>query len=166
MKGHEETDAGHGAQGHDHDEAHHDDGVTYASVDLPIGAGAVPPVVATQNLSAEADGLRFQLSLESQLRAGETSRVRMAVVNAQGRPFTQLEPLMGAFAHVVGFDVGATTMMHVHPDGAEPTTADARGGPALAFTLEPKVAGPQRLFVQVRANGCEVTAPFTLVIAP
>jgi hypothetical protein len=57
-------------------------------------------------------------------------------------------------------------MMHVHPDGAEPTTADARGGPALAFTLEPKVAGPQRLFVQVRANGCEVTAPFTLVIAP
>jgi hypothetical protein len=164
LKGHEEIDAGHGAEGHEHGEAHHDDGVTYASIDLPIGAGAVPPVAAAQSLSAEAGGLKFQLSLESQLRTGEAARVRMAVVDSQGRPFTQLEPLMGAFAHVVGFNVGATTMMHVHPDGAELTTADARGGPALAFTLEPKVAGPQRLFVHVKANGREVMVPFTLVV--
>jgi hypothetical protein len=74
--------------------------------------------------------------------------------------------LMGAFAHVVGFNAGAATMMHVHPDGAEPTTADARGGPTLAFTIQPEVAGSQRLFVQVRANGREVTVPFTLVVAP
>lgn len=166
LRGHEETDAGHGADGHEHGEGRHDDGVTYASVDLPIGAGAVPSVVATQSFSAEAGGLRFQLSLESQLRAGEASRVRMAIVDAQGRPFTQLEPLMGAFAHIVGFNPGATTMMHVHPDGAEPTDMSARGGPTLAFTLEPEVAGPQRLFLQVKANGSEIAVPFTLVAAP
>ena len=172
LNGHEE-DAGHGAEGHDHGEGghspgddHHDDAATYASVELPVGAGAAPSVAATQTLSAEADGLRFQLSLESQLRAGEAARVRMAVVDAQGRPFTQLEPLMGAFAHVVGFNPGATTMMHVHPSGAEPTTADARGGPTLAFTIEPEAAGPQRLFVQVKANGREATVPFTLVVTP
>lgn len=151
-----------GHEGHDD----HDAGVVYASADLPVGTGAVPPIAAAQSLSAEVEGLRFQVSMESTLRAGQSTRVRLAIVDAQGRPFTHLEPLMGAFAHVVGFNPGATTMMHVHPDGAEPTTLDARGGPTLAFTLEPEVAGPQRLFVQVKANGREITAPFTLVVAP
>jgi hypothetical protein len=154
----------HGKGGHSHDEDHHDAEVTYASVDLPVGAGAVPPVAATQALSATADGLRFQISLESSLRAGQATRVRLAVVDEVGRPYTQLEPLMGAFAHVVGFNPGATTTMHAHPDAAEPKDASARGGPTLAFTLEPEVAGPQRLFVQVKANGREVTVPFTLVV--
>lgn len=161
--GHDHGDD-HGKGGHSHGDDHHEDEATYASVDLPVGAGAVPPVAATQTLSAEADGLKFQLSLESALRAGQATRVRLAIVDAQGRPYTQLEPLMGAFAHVVGFNPGATTMMHVHPDGAEPKDASARGGPALAFTLEPEVAGPQRLFVQVKANGREVMVPFTLVV--
>jgi hypothetical protein len=155
----------HGDSGHSHGDAHHDAAVTFASMDLPVGGGAVPAVAPTQALSAEAEGLRFQLSQESSLRVGQATRVRLAVVDGQGRPYTQLEPLMGAFAHIVGFDPGARTMMHVHPDGAEPTSAEARGGPTLAFTLEPAVAGPQRLFVQVKANGREVTVPFTLVVA-
>jgi hypothetical protein len=157
--GHDHAEGGHG-----HGDDHHESGMTYASVDLPVGAGAAPSIAATQTLSAEADGLRFQLSLESALRAGQATRVRLAVVDASGRPYTQLEPLMGAFAHVVGFNPGATKMMHVQPDGAEPTSADARGGPTLAFTLEPEAAGPQRLFVQVKANGREVMVPFTLVV--
>lgn len=155
----------HGGVEQGHGDAHHDAAVTFASVDLPVGGGAVPAVAPTQALSAEAEGLRFQLSLESSLQVGQATRVRLAVVDGQGRPYTQLEPLMGAFAHIVGFDPGARTMMHVHPDGAEPTSAEARGGPTLAFTLEPAVAGPQRLFVQVKANGREVTVPFTLVVA-
>lgn len=161
-----ETDHGHdhGEDEHPQGGDHRNSGVTYASVNLPVGAGAVPAIAATQNLSVEANGLKFQLSLESAPRAGQVTRVRLAVADTAGRPYTQLEPLMGAFAHVVGFNPGATTMMHVHPDGAEPTDASARGGPTLAFTLEPEAAGPQRLFVQVKVNGREVAVPFTLVV--
>jgi hypothetical protein len=139
---------------------------TYAAVDLPVGAGPVPAVAATPTLTANADGLRFALSLEQPLRAGEASRASLSVADAQGRPYTQLQPLMGAFGHMVGFNPGATTMMHVHPEGAEPTTPDARGGPALTFMVEPESAGPQRLFVQVRTNGREVAVPFNVVVNP
>jgi len=160
-----------GADEHDHGDGAHSHGddrseleVTFASVDLPVGTGAVPALAAAQSLTAESEGLRFQLSLESSLRAGQATRVRLAIVDAEGRPYTQLEPVMSAFAHVVGFNPGATTMMHVHPDGPGPDAASARGGPTLAFTLEPEVSGPQRLFVQVKANGRDVIVPFTLVV--
>ncbi|MFM1976066.1 MAG: hypothetical protein RL145_912, partial [Pseudomonadota bacterium] len=41
----------------------------------------------------------------------------------------------------------------------------ALGGPALAFELHPSVAGPHRVFVQVKIGGKVITAPFTLVVA-
>jgi hypothetical protein len=154
-----------GEDGQDH-EGHDHEASTQAAVDLPVGTGAVPAFEAVQVLSAQAGDLRFQLSLEGALRAGQPANVRLAVIDAQGQPFTGLEPLMGAFAHAVAFDSGATTMMHVHPEGAEPADAAARGGPVLAFVVEPEVAGPQRLFVQVRANGSDLTIPFTVVVGP
>ena len=57
-------------------------------------------------------------------------------------------------------------MMHVYPEGAEPADAAARGGPVLAFVLEQAVACPQRLFVQVRADGSGLAVPVTLIVGP
>jgi hypothetical protein len=165
--GHDHEEEHDHEEGHDHDhEGHEHEKGTQAAVDLPVGTGAVPAFEAVQVLNAQAGDLRFQLSLEGALRAGQPANVRLAVIDAKGQPFTGLEPLMGAFAHAVAFEPGATTMMHVHPEGAEPADAAARGGPVLAFVLEPEVAGPQRLFVQVRANGSDLTIPFTVVVGP
>jgi hypothetical protein len=158
---HDHNDAGHGD--HAHGDGH--EAGQRASTDLGIGGGVAPPLAATQSLTAEAGGLRFQLSLPGALKVGEATRVQIAIVGLDGQPFTQLEPLMGAFAHVVGFNVGATEMLHAHPEGPEPANAAARGGPVLAVTLEPETAGPQRLFVQVKANGAEITAPFTVLVS-
>lgn len=152
------------APGEEHAETRVDP--SFASTDLRVGVGAVPPFAAPQSLTTEAGGLRFQLSLSGALKAGRATPVTLAVVGADGAPFAQLEPVMGAFAHVVGFNPGATKMLHVHPEGAEPRNAGDRGGPVVAFTLTPRSAGPQRLFVQVKAGGKEVFAPFTLDIAP
>lgn len=164
----EKDDHGHvqGAGDQAHGEDHHEDSVSYASVDLPVGAGAVPSIAAGQVLSARAGGLRFQLSLPSALKSGEATRAQLAVIGEDGMPFSQLEPVMGAYAHIVGFNDGAATMLHVHPDGAAPASAAARGGPVIAFTLEPETVGPHRLFVQVKANGAEIIAPLTVVVAP
>jgi hypothetical protein len=162
--GHSHGDESHGDHSHG-EEAHADHGEpTYASTDLAVGAGAVPTFAAPQSLRSEAGGLRFQLSLPGALQAGETTQAQLAVVSADGQPFTQLEPLMGAYAHIVGFNPGASTMLHVHPEGAEPANAAARGGPVISFTLEPQSPGPQRLFVQVQANGAEIIVPFTVVV--
>lgn len=162
--GHSHGDESHGDQSHG-EEAHADHAEpTYASTDLAVGAGAVPAFAAPQSLRAEAGGLRFQLSLPSALQAGEATQAQLAVVSADGQPFTQLEPLMGAYAHIVGFNPGATTMLHVHPEGAAPANAAARGGPVISFTLEPQNPGPQRLFVQVQANGAEIFVPFTVIV--
>lgn len=141
-------------------------GSRFVSVDLPVGTGAAAPVAPTQTLTAEAEGLRLQLSLESELRVGVAAKARLAVTDTKGDPYTKLEPLMGAFAHVVGFDPGATTIMHVHPEGAEPTMAGDRGGPVLSFMLKPDRAGPNRLFAQIKANGREIAVPFTVVVSP
>lgn len=166
-----ENDHSHGDHSHgDHshgDAAHADHGApVYASTDLAVGKGAVPAVAAQQSLRAETGGMRFQLSLPSVLQAGKATQAQLAVVGPDGKPFTQLEPLMGAYAHIVGFNPGATTMLHVHPEGAEPKSAAARGGPVISFTLEPEAPGPQRLFVQVKANGVEISVPFTVLVTP
>lgn len=153
----------HGAGSAGHDQGHD---ARFASVDVPVGVGAAPPVTPAQSLTAEAEGMRFQLSMDSDLRVGQVTKARLSVQDAQGEPFAKLEPLMGAFAHMVGFDPGATTMMHLHPEGAEPKSASARGGPVLAFVVKPERAGPTRLFAQVRANGREVPVPFTVVVSP
>lgn len=151
-------------EGGDHTHDHgHEEGQR-ASTDLAIGAGVVPPVAATQALTAEAGGFRFQLSLPGALKAGQATDIQIAIIDADGKPFAQLEPLMGAFAHVVGFNAGATQMTHAHPEGPQPTNGTARGGPVLTVSLEPETSGPHRIFVQVRANGVEITAPFTVVV--
>lgn len=151
--------------GHDHGDGDHAD-ATYASTDIPVGKNAPPALAAAPSLRAEAGGLKFQLSLPGALKAGEAAKAQLAVLGADGKPFTQLEPLMGAYAHIVGFNAGATAMLHVHPEGAEPANDAARGGPVISFTLEPKDAGPQKLFVQVKANGAEITVPFTVLVTP
>jgi hypothetical protein len=66
-----------------------------------------------------------------------------------GEPVADLEPFMGAFAHIVGFADDFRTVLHVHPEGAIPAPAD-RSGPDIDFTLRPTRPGFHRLFVQVQ----------------
>lgn len=80
---HSHGDHSHGEEAHaDHDEP------TYASTDLPVGGVAVPAFSVQQSLRADAGGLRFQLSLPGALKAGEATKVQLAVVGADGKPFT------------------------------------------------------------------------------
>jgi hypothetical protein len=115
-------------------------------------------------LSVTADGYAFTLSIGGALTADAHVPATLTVADASGAPVAALEPLMGAYAHLVGFSADGASMLHGHPEGAEPASADARGGPALTFDLHPAVAGPTRVFVQVKIGGKVITAPFTLVV--
>lgn len=154
----------HGAMGHDHGGAAKDEhGLTPSAV-LAVGTEAGPPVAAVQSLSANVEGYAFTLSLGGALTADAHVPATLTVADRAGAPVTALEPLMGAYAHLVGFSADGASMVHGHPEGKEPKDATARGGPALTFELHPTVPGPSRVFVQVKIAGKVITAPFTLVV--
>lgn len=83
----------------------------------------------------------------------------ITLTDPKGAPIRNLEPVMGAYAHVVGFYDDFATVQHLHPQGDEPSSADARGASPLTFALTPEKAGFLKYFVQLRVNGQDVFLP-------
>ncbi len=109
------------------------------------------------------DGLTFELLFDTELKAGSQAMGKVKITKGK-KPVTNLQPIMGAFAHIVAFNEDRESIVHIHPMGKEPESASDRGGPELDFHIEPKKAGFNKLFVQVNVNGKEVFAPFGVVI--
>lgn len=105
--------------------------------------------------------MSFALTPEDEVRIGHPVRMSLNVAGAEGT----LEPYLGAFAHIVGFNTGASRMAHAHPLGEEPSGADDRAGPDLSFEVSFETSGVHRLFIEVRHDGGIVRAPFTVVVA-
>jgi hypothetical protein len=88
------------------------------------------------------------------------------VTEANGEPVKILEPVMNAFAHLVGFYDDYQTVVHLHPAGGDILNAELRGGPSLGFQFFPPKSGFIRLYCQVSIGGKMLFAPFNLNIAP
>lgn len=121
------------------------------------------PIDKTVNLEASSQGYDFKLELEGDLKAGEAVFANMSI-SQNGKPVNFLEPVMGAFAHMVGFYEDYETIAHIHPMGKEPTEDTERGGPTLRFHIEPEQAGYLKLFAQVQIDGKQVFTPFGLMV--
>lgn len=117
-----------------------------------------------EHLRADVGGLHAVLSLEEPPQAHKAVMAQVTITK-DGADFTQLEPVMGAFAHTVGFGEDFASVVHVHPMGEEPKNNDERGGPVLSFHLEPARAGVMKLFVQVRVSGEDIFFPFSVMVA-
>ena len=76
---------------------------------------------------------------------------------SQGKP---LEPVLGAFAHIVGFNEDFKTVLHAHPLGDAPKDENARGGPDLEFHIVFPSAGFYKIFVQLKIAGKDLFVPF------
>ncbi|HSH95539.1 MAG TPA: hypothetical protein VK968_15455, partial [Roseimicrobium sp.] len=142
----------------------------YPFVDLP-GAGKSPAVTpADGTFTATAGGLSFKLTFPSvpsgTPRAGQAHNMVVAVTDAQGQPVKRLEPVMNAFAHMVGFYEDYLTVVHLHPTGEDILRDDVRGGPEMAFRFFPPKAGFIRLYCQVQVDGKMIFAPFDVNIVP
>lgn len=120
------------------------------------------------NTKAEVDGYRFDIATENNapLESGKAVMIKVKVAGPDGSEFTKLEPVMGAFAHMVAFPADLGSVTHVHPMGAEPKTAAERGGPELSFHIEPDKPGYQKLFLQVQIGGQDKFAAFGLIVEP
>jgi len=135
----------------------------YVFGDLPIGPQKAPAPDAKPVASAELNGLKFSLSFDGPVKAGEGVMGSVAVVDAKSsKPFTQLQPIMGAFGHVVAFSRDWGSIEHVHPLGDEPTKDADRSGPVIEFHMEPANSGVLKIFVQILGGGKETIVPFTV----
>jgi hypothetical protein len=133
----------------------------YAVTQVKV-SGAPARKDRTLNTTADASGFRFTMSTENDapLVAGKATLVKVKVSTPDGKPFDQLEPVMGAFAHMVAFPEDAASVTHVHPMGREPETPTERGGPELSFHVQPDKAGFLKIFLQTQIGGQEVYAAF------
>lgn len=124
--------------------------------------GEKQPLDESAGVLAEVDGYKFQLSAEGEsvLRVGEATVVKVKITKPDGTPANNLEPVMGAFAHGVGFPSDRKGVVHVHPLGEEPTKASQRGGPELTFHIVPEHPGYMKFYVQVQIGGKNKFAGF------
>lgn len=139
----------------------------YARTTVAV-AGPAQALDQSTNFTATVDGYRFDLKIpaDAPLTAGEASLVTVHVTRPDGAPAANLEPIMAAFAHGVGFTADLGGVLHVHPMGKEPATDDERGGPELSFHLQPAAEGFFKFYVQVQIDGTSRFAGFGLVAAP
>ena len=129
--------------------------------------GKPDAVVEKINNEVTAAGLSYTIAFEKpELVAGVANMMTLTVTGTDGKPFTELEPVMGAYAHLVAFDEDRSHIAHVHPMGEEPKTAADRGGPTLQFHLNFGEPGYQKLFAQFQIAGKDVYAPFGLNVMP
>ena len=134
----------------------------YAIVDLDgaFAGGEVP--ARASSLTATVDGLTYAVNFDGPLQAGKATLGTLTVKDANGAVFTALEPIMGAYAHLVGFSEDLQTIAHIHPMGEEPKNPSDRGAGELQFHIQPEKSGLVRLFAQVQIGGQSKFAPFTL----
>ena len=139
-------------------------------VDLP-SVGKAGSIANTKNRFISSAGrYQFTLSFPSgnhlPTKAGQARHMGIAVTDLDGKPVTTLEPVMNAFAHLVGFYDDYQTVVHLHPTGGDVPSPELRGGPSLGFILFAPRAGFVRLYCQVSIDGKMLFAPFNVNVEP
>lgn len=126
---------------------------------LPIASKEAPDIFSTTT-----SGYTFELSFSGgnngQISAKEIQLMRIKVTDSSGKLVDRLEPIMSAFAQVVGFYDDHQTVLRLHPIGGDILRDDLRGGPHLGFKIYAPRPGFVRFYCQVRIDGKTLTAPF------
>jgi len=138
----------------------------YVIADIGGTASADEIPNRSPTLTATVEGLTYTVTFEGPLKADAATLGRLTVKDANGTVFPLLEPIMGAYAHLVGFSEDFKTIAHLHPMGEEPKSPSERGTGELQFHIEPEKAGLLRLFAQVQIGGESKFVPFTLSVEP
>lgn len=145
----------------------------YASADLEVGDDrrhvtmpTRPRVLGTFPLVAVKKDYRFSLdTAKAPIRAGLPADLKFSVVRSDGGA-VPMEPVMGAFAHLVAFDEARSGFAHLHPVEVDLTKKPDAVRPELSFKITIPQAGTYVIWAQVNLGGSEVFAPFWFEVAP
>jgi hypothetical protein len=141
---------------------------------IDVAGSYKPKPLPSSDRAVVVDGYRFELEGKPRLKELEAGFINVKVTDPQGRP-ARFTPWFGALAHAIFFRSGSLDYFHTHvcAPGASGCTsflgaAQVKGssttpGKLRVGVLVP-VSGTWRLFLQTRANGRVLTAPFTLEV--
>ena len=139
----------------------------YASADARIEApaGAEPAVApGGPGETWEQDGFRFELrTAQRPPKAGQPLDLKFVATRADGGP-VPLEPVMGAYAHLVAFDGARTGFAHLHPSEDELAKVPDMRRAELNFKLTIPQAGRYTIWAQMNLGGAERFVPFALTV--
>ncbi|GAB3209724.1 hypothetical protein [Nocardia tengchongensis] len=110
----------------------------------------LPPVSRT----ADVDGYRVTLTGDLNTAGSELN----FTITRDGKPVTDLQPYLGAYAHLVALRATDLAYLHVHPEGEVGKTAP---GPGVAFHAQAPSDGAYRLYLDFQHGGTVHTAEFT-----
>jgi hypothetical protein len=134
----------------------------YSETEIAVGGTPNPAAAGTQPVSwvADEDGYHFALTPASlPVRSGVQANLKLAVTRAGGGP-VPLEPVMGAYAHLVAFDTQRSGFAHIHPNPVEAAVSPDPVNPVFTFRLMIPRPGRYVIWSQVDLAGRETFAPF------
>ncbi len=115
--------------------------------------------------TAEAGGIKAHVLFDQKtFKVGAATNGEVILTDAKGGRISDLQPVMGAYGHIVGFYDDFQTTAHMHPLGKEPKKDSDRGGSPLTFMLHPMRAGYMKYYVQVRRGDKDIFLPFGLTV--
>jgi hypothetical protein len=136
----------------------------YASADFAV-PGSVPTVIQQVNTTWQQGGYTFTLDLPRELHAGQTADLRFRI-ESQGKVKepVPLQPVMGAFAHLVAFDHERSGFAHLHPKETDLARPPDQLRPELNFKVTIPRPGSYVVWAQVNLAGHEVFVPFWIEV--
>ncbi|MFZ4540354.1 MAG: hypothetical protein ACOYNL_00910, partial [Rickettsiales bacterium] len=137
-----------------------DAGPTYLKTVLKGGfVRGLAPSIHHANQVRQGD-MDIRILHDQPLRAGLPATLTVEIRDRSGALVRDLEPIMGAYAHLVGFSGDGEHAVHTHPLGDEPLLEEERGVGRLQFHVVPPAGGFSKFFLQVQRGGQVMTIPF------
>jgi hypothetical protein len=135
--------------------------VAMATLEVPGAAPAKAALVVDSAMQKTFGSIKVTLATTpSPLGLGD-AMIKYTIEDAvTGQPVTDLEPYLGAFAHLFILNEDLISMAHAHPRGAEPT-ADSRGGPTVELHASLPKTGIYKLWGQFQRGGKVITTDWT-----
>lgn len=127
--------------------------------------GSVPRVTRSNNSTFDVADIRFELVTPQAFRARQPVDLQFHASRRNGQP-VPLQPVMGAFAHLVAFDELRSGFAHLHPDQVDLATPPDPIKPELTFKVTIPQPGRYVIWAQVKIEGEEIFAPFWVDVSP
>ena len=129
--------------------------------------GTVPVVTREPNTIWQGGGFNFELVGPAVFRAGQPVDLGFRI-QSQGAVKTSvpLQPVMGAYAHLVAFDEARNGFAHLHPKEVDLSKPPDALRPELNFRVTIPAPGRYAIWAQVNLGGTEFFAPFWVDVLP
>ena len=137
----------------------------YSSADFTV-PGAVGRIARGTNSTVDVGGLQFSLEPKVRLQARKPTDLKFRIRRTVGTDPIPMQPVMGAFAHLVAFNDERSGFAHLHPQEIDLSKPPDPQHPELTFKITIPQAGRYVVWAQVNLGGEEAFVPFWTDVLP